>query len=73
MRKPGPKKRITAAIRRVTLSIHAFASQGPIAGGLSPEGYAGGYRDGLTDALLVISGVRPSRREYWGDWEEEQP
>ncbi len=35
------------------------------AGGLSSEGYAGGYRDALADVRLLFASVGPHRRHYW--------
>ena len=34
-------------------------------GGLSSEGYVGGYRDALSDVLLAMNGVTPDRRGWW--------
>ena len=32
--------------------------------GLASEGYAGGYRDALSDVLLALNGVEPDRYPY---------
>lgn len=38
---------------------------GRFAGGLSSEGYHGGYRDALDDVILLLNGVVPNRYPYW--------
>ena len=54
------------ARRRAQEDISAHASRGGIyAAGLASEGYAGGYRDALDDAILVLDGVIPHRRSWW--------
>jgi len=62
------KKRLTIGIvrDRVSKEISEIAAQGHNAARMASEGYLGGYRDGLDDALLFLSGVRPSRRGWWG-------
>lgn len=57
---------INAALTKVCEEISALAAGGSrYAGGLAGEGYAGGYRDALSDVLLVLNSVRPDRRNYW--------
>jgi len=47
--------------------IIGFAGRGGMyARGLASEGYAGGYRDALSDVLLLLTGdTMPHRRDYW--------
>ena len=33
--------------------------------GMASEGYIGGYRDALNDALLAMNNVLPKRRDWW--------
>jgi len=41
-------------------------AKGPnFAAGLASEGYMGGYRDALNDALLAMNGVTPNRNRWW--------
>jgi hypothetical protein len=68
------KKKIKKALERVEEEIRGFSSrsreQGEkinYSGGLSREGYAGGYSEALSDVLLLMNGVRPRRRNYWED------
>ena len=72
-RRLGPKSRIRLALAAVNRRIAAFASQGGLyARGLSGEGYNGGYRDALSDVLLVINGCVPNRNQDWLTEEEKQ-
>lgn len=57
------------ALERVDKDISGFARQSPTAGGLASEGYNGGYRDALSDALQLLNGVTP-RRSFW--WIEDE-
>lgn len=41
------------------------ASHGRYAAGMASEGYAGGYRDALTDVELALSGVTPNTSRFW--------
>lgn len=63
----GPKTSIKMALRTVSAEIGGLARGGHIAAGLSGEGYAGGYRDALSDVLLLLAGTLPNRRNYWKD------
>ncbi len=66
MVKFGPKRRIRLASERVSREIGGIASrESRLAGALASEGYAGGYRDALSDVLLVLNGCIPDRRGYW--------
>ena len=38
------------------------ARSGIYAAGLASEGYDGGYRDAMSDALLILAGVEPQSR-----------
>lgn len=35
---------------------------------LAGEGYSAGYRQALSDVLLVLNGIEPNTRDYWQDW-----
>lgn len=63
----GIKRRLQKALRRVDAEIKANSQSGGIyASGLANEGYAGGYRDALSDVGLLLHGVEPNdRRGYW--------
>jgi len=51
---------------KVSKEISGHAARGGLyAGALAGEGYAGGYRDALSDVMLFLNGVWPDRREYW--------
>ena len=50
---------------RVNKEIAILASHDYIAAGLSCQGYAGGYRDALSDVILMLTGTRPTRRDWW--------
>lgn len=65
----GIKRRLSAAESRVTELINAQAREGGMyARGLAGEGYLGGYRDALSDVLLLLNGVDPPKR-HSGFWE----
>ena len=40
--------------------------------GLAYEGFNGGYLAALSDILLALDGVTPSRNNWWKDVEESQ-
>jgi len=61
------RKQIRGAEAKAQQEINDNASGGRIAAGLASEGYAGGYRDALSDVLLLLNGVKPNRRHYWYD------
>lgn len=57
---------IVKAQQKVHAEILGNASRGGMfAKGLASEGYAGGYRDALSDVLLLKGGTIPDRRGYW--------
>lgn len=62
----GIKRLIRKAQNKVDKEISDL-SQGfsHFAGGMASEGYAGGYRDALSDVLLALNGEKPQRRNYW--------
>ena len=64
-KKVSKRERISAAIAQVNKEISDLATGGLYVRGMASEGYAGGYRDALSDALLVMDGVIPKRRDYW--------
>ena len=65
-------KTIGIARERLSREIAGLRGDGSkYAAGLATEGYAGGYRDALDDVILVLNGVRPERRGWWGEYEPE--
>lgn len=66
MRKPVIIKAIRAAQRAAVREISEFsASGGKYAHGLASEGYAAGYRDAMSDALLLLeSDTMPNTRFF---------
>ena len=66
MNKRALLKAIKVARANVGAEISGTASKGRIAGALSSEGYAGGYRDALDDvAMFLTNGFAQDRRGYW--------
>lgn len=62
----GPKTRIKLAISKVTDEIQDMYDAGSgLYSTLAGEGYSGGYRQALSDVLLVLNGVKPNTRDYW--------
>ena len=62
----GLKRRIKAALVNIDREISDNAQHGRIAGAMASEGYAGGYRDALSDIRLLLDSVEPSdHRGYW--------
>jgi hypothetical protein len=53
------RKQVEELIRRETDRTNRFS------GGLSGEGWNGGYRQALDDVLLALNGVEPSTRGFW--------
>jgi hypothetical protein len=57
---------IRSAQKKIDKEISLYAKRSRYAAGMSTEGYLGGYRDALSDVLLVLSGCVPCvRPEYW--------
>ena len=55
-------------LESVEEEIGRRATEGRIAAAMAAEGYAGGYRDAISDVLLILEGASPcsSRgRDYW--------
>jgi len=67
VRQRGIRRQLEAALKRVGREITQNAAHSHIAGALSGEGYAGGYRDALQDISLLLDGATPQRRNYWED------
>lgn len=61
------KRWARGAYAEVSAEIHDNARMGDIfARGLAAEGYAGGYRDALSDCLMLLNGQHPQDiRGYW--------
>jgi hypothetical protein len=53
------RKRVEELIQRETDRTNRFS------GGLSGEGWNGGYRQALDDVMLALNGVEPSTRGFW--------
>jgi hypothetical protein len=68
-RRMGPRRWIALALERVQAEItgHSRGGMGIYSGGLSSEGYSGGYRDALMDVALLLNGVKPRRRHYYNE------
>lgn len=69
-RLPVIRRRIAEAKRRVNQETNAIAGRhrgkGPdYAGGLSSEGFHGGYIQALRDVELLLNGVLPDTRGWW--------
>lgn len=67
MRKSEAMRRIKAAQIEAQKLIAGHASLGgKFAPALSSEGYNGGYRDALSDVMLLLNNCDPCcRREFW--------
>ena len=61
----GIKRDLRRARDKVAADIAATASHGRIASAMSGEGYAGGYRDALSDVMQALNGCPPSYSRYW--------
>jgi len=70
----GILRRLGKASKRVQDGINLrVRGRGLYAGGLSSEGYEGGYRDALYDVeLLLRTGIVPRRRNWWDEDEPQQ-
>ena len=59
----GIMRKLRRVEANVNKSIAASArSGGMYAAGLAGEGYAGGYRDAISDVMLALRGVNPNDR-----------
>ena len=66
MRKRELERRLKLAMAAVQKKISANARQGFYAAGLSSEGYAGGFKQALSDVLQLLYDVEPNDdRHYW--------
>ena len=62
----GIQRQLRQAWKNVTEDISSTHSHGGIFGrGFAAEGYAGGYRDALSDVQLALLGILPSNSRYW--------
>jgi hypothetical protein len=59
------RKGIDKTMKQVNLEISDLARNSHVAAGLASEGYAGGYRDALSDVLLALNGVNNGSSRYW--------
>lgn len=64
MRVRGIRRDMDAVRKAVNEEISFNGEQGGIAAGLAAEGFAGGYRQALSDVDLALSGANPDSR-YW--------
>ena len=69
-KRQGPRARIRLAMNAARDEVSKFSSSSRLAGAMAGEGYAGGYVQALSDALLALEGVRPNTRNYWNGWVE---
>ncbi len=67
----GIKRQLNLALVAVRKDITDNASHGKYAAGLSAEGYAGGYRDALSDVRLALDGCPPYHSRFWPVPDEE--
>ena len=62
----GIKRQLEIASKNVRQEISDNAKGGFIAGGLSAEGYAGGYQQAIYDVIAALNGVpASSSSRYW--------
>ncbi len=61
----GIKRQLNIAYENVSKEISNTAKGGFYASGLASEGYAGGYRQALSDVQLALNGCPPSNSRYW--------
>ena len=61
----GIKRQMKIAYRNVSKEISHGERGGFYAAGLASEGYAGGYRQALSDVRLALDGVPPTDSRYW--------
>lgn len=65
----GIKRKLRQVAKAVDAEIAGHAADGGLyARGLAGEGYAGGYREAISDVILALNGVKPGRR-FWRDVE----
>lgn len=60
----GIKRDLRKAMQNVNKEI-AGMSVGKYGSGLAVEGYAGGYRDALSDVQLALNNVYPNNSRFW--------
>lgn len=61
-------KRAKKACEKVEAEISANAKRSSISGGLSMEGYAGGYLNALYDVMGLLEHGNPNdTRNYWSE------
>lgn len=62
----GIMRGVTAAQKNAFEEMQGLSGSGDhVAGGLSSEGYAGGYFAALSDVILALNGVQPNNSRYW--------
>lgn len=68
----GIKRNLSEVLANIDIELSGLSRAGEpssrenlYARGLASEGYAGGYRDAISDVLLALNGVSPSRRGWW--------
>lgn len=72
MNKRVVQKALADAIKATRVEMRAN-SHTFFGAGLASEGYAGGYRDALSDVSLLLDGLIPTRRNYWDFLRRAQP
>lgn len=61
----GIKRQLKIAYKNVSKEISWGEKGNFYQAGLASEGYAGGYRQALSDVKLALDGVAPSNSRYW--------
>jgi len=74
------KKKTMALLQKVQAEVDKEISScaqgvsggGIYARGLASEGYAGGYKDAISDVMLALNGVWPNSRYHFWDSVKDQ-
>ena len=61
----GILKKLYKAREKVEQEISGHAKSSSLNGAVSGEGYSGGYRDAISDVILLLNGTTPNRRNYY--------
>ena len=69
----GIKGSLRLAYKNVSAEISVAGKGGFYAAGLASGGYAGGYRQAISDVRAALDGVPPSNSRYWPKASKEAP
>lgn len=73
MRKSAMQRLLCEALDAANADIRGQRRDGDIyAGGLSTEGFAGGYAQAINDVSLALNDAPPSNSRYWPNWKHQQ-